>query len=93
MWLLKLHFAFSLLCILTFLGFKTVGKKNIEDNEWRDKDEKVKKNIFAYWVFFVPILNVLLVIILFVMILIPKKDVDKFIEENKKVNEENSISN
>lgn len=83
MWLLKLHFAFSVLCLITFLGFRAVFKQSVKDNGWIDEYKK-KKNIFGYLMFFVPIMNVLAVILLFVMISVKKKDFDKMCEEAKK---------
>ena len=80
MWLLKLHFAVSVLCILTFIGFSKVGKEAIKNNGYIDDEEK-KKNITSYWIFFIPILNILCVIVLLVMIGTKKTDLDKWVEE------------
>lgn len=87
MWLLKLHFAISILCLLTFVGFKTVGKETIKNNGYESCEEK-KKNIFAYWIFFVPLLNIMATILILVMISINKTDLDKWVEEHKKKEEE-----
>lgn len=87
MWLLKLHFSISVLCMLTFIGFKSVYKQQMKDNGWIDDENKKKKRIFAYFMFFVPIMNVLFVI-MFLMIGMKKKDFDKICEDAKKDNEE-----
>lgn len=34
MWLIKLHIAFSVLCLVTFLGFRTVFRDAIKQNGW-----------------------------------------------------------
>lgn len=85
MWLLKLHFSISVLCLVTFLGFKAVYKQQIKDNGWGNEDKK-KKSIGATFIFFVPIMNVLSVILLFMMISVKKKDFDKMCEDTKKDN-------
>lgn len=81
MWLLKLHFAISILCLITFIGFRAVFKEQVKQNGWINKEQK--KNIFAWLGFFVPILNVLMVLLLFVMILLKKEEFEKMKEENK----------
>ena len=43
MWLLKLHFSISVLCMLTLIGFKLVYKQQINDNGWIDEKKKKKK--------------------------------------------------
>lgn len=86
MWLLKLHFSISVLCMLTFLGFRAVYKELIKDNGWGNENKR-KKSIFASFIFFVPIMNVLSVILLFMMISVKKKDFDKMCEEAKKDSE------
>ena len=87
MWLLKLHFAISVLCLLTFTGFKVVGKEIIKQNGWLD-DEVKKKKLSAYWIFFVPIMNVFIVAMVFVMIGMKKDDFDKKLEEINNKNKE-----
>lgn len=84
MWLLKLHFSISVLCMLTFIGFKSVYKQQMKDNGWIDEEKKKKKSIFAYFMFFVPIMNILFVIIMFLMIFMKKKDFDKMCDDAKK---------
>lgn len=86
MWLLKLHFSISVLCLITFLGFRAVYKKQIKGNGWGNAEEK-KKITGAIFIFFVPIMNVLSVILLFMMIAVKKKDFDKMREGAKKDNE------
>lgn len=82
MWLLKLHFSISALCLLTFLGFRMVYKEQIKNNG-HVPDEKKKKGISAYFIFFVPILNILSVIALLMMIAMKKEDFEKKCEEWK----------
>ena len=86
MWLLKLHFAISILCLLTFVGFKTVGKDAIKNNGYGSSEEK-KKSILAYWIFFVPLLNIMATILILVMISVKKTDLDKWAEEHQKKEE------
>lgn len=87
MWLLKLHFSISALCMLTFIGFKSVYKQQMKENGWIDEEKKKKKSTFAYFMFFVPIMNILFVIIMFLMICMKKKDFDKMCEDAKKESE------
>lgn len=75
MWLLKLHFAVSILCILTFVGFKTVFGETIKNNGYAVSENKTK--ITGYLIFFVPLLNILAVIVLLVMIGVKKEDLDE----------------
>jgi hypothetical protein len=79
MWLLKLHLAFSILCILTFVGFSTVFKETIKNNGYAISENK--KQITAYLMFFVPLLNILAVIVLLVMISVKKEDLDELIKD------------
>lgn len=87
MWLLKLHFAVSVLCLITFIGFRAVFREVIKDNGWFDEDKKRKKILTGYLVFFVPILNIFAVIIMLIMVSMKKKDFDKMCEEVKKNSE------
>lgn len=70
--------------MLTFFGFRAVYKELIKDNGWGNEN---KKNIFALFIFFVPIMNVLVVVLLFMMIGVKKKDFDEMCEEAKKDSE------
>lgn len=88
MWLLKLHFSISVLCLITFIGFRSVYKQTIKDNGWIDDETKKKKSIFTYFIFFVPIMNILFVILEFMMICIKKKDFDNMCEDAKKNSED-----
>ncbi len=83
MWLLKLHFSISVLCMLTGIGFRTVYRQQIKDNGWIDGGKVKKKSIFGYFMFFVPIMNILTVILMFVMIGMKKNDFDKMCEDAK----------
>lgn len=75
MWLLKLHISFSVLCMLTFLGFQKICREVIAKNGWSGNKKK-KPIVLSLWIFFIPILNILCVILLFVMIGVKKEDWD-----------------
>lgn len=83
MWLLKLHFSISILCMLTFVGFKKVFKDLIRQNGWLDNNVK-RANILAYLIFFTPILNIFILIVLFHMISTKKSESEKKLKELKK---------
>lgn len=84
MWLLKLHFSISVLCLLTFIGFKQILREQIKENGYIDENNTKKKSIFAYWIFFIPIMNIIVVIMEFVMFTMKKSDLEKWCEEHKK---------
>lgn len=82
MWLLKLHFSISVLCLLTFLGFREVFKEQIKKNGYGlNQNKKIFSFISFILFFFVPILNVLMIISLFLMILVKKTDLDDVIRK------------
>ncbi len=87
MWLLKLHFSISVLCLLTFIGFKVVCKQLIKDNGWIGDEKRKRKSILNYFIFFIPLMNVIMVIVMFLLIGMKKKDFDKICEDAKKDNE------
>lgn len=66
MWLLKLHFSISVLCLLTFLGFYMISVNRIKKNGYGSIRKKMKK-LSTYFIFFVPILNIFSVITIFIM--------------------------
>lgn len=82
MWLLKLHIGISILCLLTFYGFRTVFKEVLEQNGYLK--EKKKPTITGWLVFFVPILNVAAVVVLFVTLTMTKEELNKWCEDYKK---------
>lgn len=84
MWLLKLHFSISVLCLLTFVGFKQILREQIKENGYIDENNTKKKSIFSYWIFFIPLLNIIVVIMEFVMFSMKKSDLEKWCEEHKK---------
>lgn len=86
MWILKLHFAISILLLITFYGFSKVYKDIIRKNGWLE--EKRKKKPFAILVFFVPIMNILIIILLFMMILVKREDFEELTEYAKNESEE-----
>ena len=70
MFLIKLHLAGSILCLLTFVGFCIVFKGTIKKNGWLDKESgwPLWKRAAGYLMLFVPILNILVLVCLFMMI-------------------------
>ena len=82
MWLLKLHIAVSILCLLTFYGFRAVFKEALEQNGYFKEENKTKKK--GFWIFFIPILNVAVVAVLFVMMTMTKEELNKWCEDHKK---------
>ena len=86
MWLLKLHFSISVLCLLTFIGFKVVFKQLIKDNGWIGDEKRKRKSILNYFIFFIPLMNVIMVIVMFLLIGMKKKDFDKICDDAKKDN-------
>ena len=70
MWLLKFHFAFSILCMLTIFGFYWIFRKTISENGWghsRVKYGSLKRcllflrGVLAFTLCaFIPVLNVML---------------------------------
>lgn len=82
MWLLKLHFSISVLCLLTFVGFKHIMKDQIKENGYISDNNR--KSILSYWIFFIPIMNIIIVAMEFVMFSTKKSDLDKWCEEHKK---------
>ena len=73
MWLLKLHFAISILCLMAGFGFaivlnkihKTIGKPT------------AKHKIYNFYLYFIPVLNILIPIAFAHKILNSKDDVEK----------------
>jgi len=86
MWLLKLHIAVSVLLIITFAGFSRVCKETIRQNGWLS--EKRKKSYEVLLLFFVPIMNVLIVLLLFLMIGMKKEDFEALTNKIKEESEE-----
>ena len=83
MGLIKFHIAFSLLCLITFWGFTKVFYNMLKKNGYINNDSNTKYDAtlnFGIWSFFIPIMNVLLVIALLVMIVVKKDDLLKFCE-------------
>ena len=81
MWLLKLHFSISILCLLTFIGFREVFKEHLINNGYIPKK---KKKLSGYLIFFVPILNIASVLLILIMIAMKKEELDRWCEEHKK---------
>lgn len=84
MWLLKLHFAFSILCMITFFGVMMFSKDVLKRNGYVDEIEgkkniryclkHIRSSISLILLMFVPILNVSGIIIIFQMIRMPKDE-------------------
>lgn len=80
MGLLKLHFEISVLCLLMFIGFREVWGEQIKENGWVKDDNKKNKGILKWLAFFVPFMNLLLVIAILIMVVIKKEDAEKILE-------------
>lgn len=84
MWLLKLHFAFSILCMITFFGVMMFSKDVLKRNGYVDEIEgkkniryclkHIRSSISLILLMFVPILNISGVIIIFQMIRMSKDE-------------------
>ena len=85
MWLLKLHGALSILLMITFFGFSRVYKETIRQNGWFS--EGIKKKYSILLLFFVPIMNVLIVLLLFLMIGMKKEDFEALTNKIKEESE------
>ena len=83
MWLLKFHLCVSILCMITFIGFYKVFKSAIKEHGWLSEKKRSPflKRMGAYLVFFVPILNLIFVLFLFVMIAYKKEKIERMCEE------------
>ena len=55
MWLMKLHFAVSILCLLGFIGMKIVFSERIK----RFSKKGGKKRLRNYLIFFCPVVNIM----------------------------------
>lgn len=83
MWLLNFHFSVSVLCLITFVGFTQLLKSVIKENGYLS-EKKRKVNILSYLIFLVPILNIVLVFVGFIMIAVKKEDLEKWRDEVEK---------
>lgn len=79
--MIKFHITFSILCMITFLGFAIAFKNQIKKN-WNIEDKGMKKNLNLLF-FFVPILNVLIVLCVFIMIGCTKEELEEFMKNEK----------
>lgn len=82
MWLLKLHFALSILCFITFVGFRRIYKQVLIDNGWRGNGKR-KSDFELLAVCFVPIMNVIIVAALLTMLSMRKSDCEEMIKKVK----------
>lgn len=82
MWLLKLHFAFSILCFITFVGFRRIYKQILIDNGWKGNGKR-KNDFELLAVCFVPIMNVGIIAGLLTMIFMKKSDYEEMIKKVK----------
>lgn len=85
MWLLKFHLCVSILCMVTFIGFYIVFKSAIKQNGWLVGTKRFPflKRMAAYLVFFVPILNLIFLLFLFIMITHKKEDIERMCEKRE----------
>lgn len=87
MWLLKLHFAISILCLLVVIGVNTVLRQMVLDNGWGKKRhsviEVISSTIRLGFICFIPLVNFFVVLAAFVMIFVKKDDYDKWSEKAK----------
>lgn len=93
MWLLKLHFSISILLILAYIGLKAVFKDRIKSNLCFLSNKKEKHqgflkrtagNIRFYLLLLCPIMNVIMMFVLFVIAIADKQYLQKFKEEMEK---------
>lgn len=71
MWLLKFHFCFSILCLITYTGTLKAFKEALVKNGYL---QEKKKSISRILFFFVPILNILLATVPPICTMIKKDD-------------------
>lgn len=87
MWLLKLHFAISILCLLVLIGVNTVLLPIVKDNGWGKEKHSAKEAISSTiklgFTCFIPLVNFFVVLAAFVMIFVKKDDYDKWSEKSK----------
>lgn len=79
MWLLKLHFSISVLCLLAFLGIREVYKDTIKENGYKNNGGKKA----SFWLFFATGINILMVITILLMAGMKKNDLEKKLHEMK----------
>ena len=84
MWLLKLHIAISILCLLTCDGFQILCKQGIEENGWKsEKKNSLFKRIINHWIYFIPLMNFITVIATFMTIAVKKTEYDDFAKKQE----------
>jgi peptidoglycan biosynthesis protein MviN/MurJ (putative lipid II flippase) len=87
MWLLKLHFAVSILCLLVLIGVNTVLLPIVKDNGWGKEKHSAKEVVSAtirlVFTSFIPLINLLVMLASFIMILVKKEDYYKWSEKAK----------
>lgn len=86
MWLLKLHFSISVLCLLAFLGIRKVWGDTIKENGYQGER---KKKLVPYWLFFAPGINIFMVVIILLMSAMKKEDLEKKLEEMRQSEADN----
>ena len=84
MWLLHLHVAISILCLLIVDGFSIIGREAIKENGWiPEKKTPFFKRILNHWILFIPFMNFIAVITTFLMISMKKEDFVLWKEKQK----------
>lgn len=80
--LLKLHFAGSVLCLLTAIGFEVVFKDTIRKNGWYpEKRAPLWKRVTSNLAFFIPLLNVMATLALIMAVFCPKERLEGLVKE------------
>ena len=83
MWLLRLHIAVSILCLLTCDGFCILCKQGIEENGWKTEKKSLFKRIINHWIYFIPLMNFIAVIATFMMISVKKTKYEEFAKKQE----------
>lgn len=88
MWLLRLHIAISILLLLTGEGAFIVFRKIVIDNGW--EVSKGIKRIICFikrcLMYFIPLINFLIIITTLIMIFVKKEKYEKEIKERVRQN-------
>ena len=81
-----LHFSISVLCLLAFIGIEKIFKEQIKASGYlanESKTTKKKKNILSYWIFFIPIYNVVCIIAGFICMSVNKYVLNEWYKKYK----------
>lgn len=100
--LIELHIGISILLLLTAIGHLILGKEQIRENGWFSDDLKKKnvraslmKNVKAFLIFFIPILNIVMLLFVMTTVSKTKEEFEEYIKdlkgEDKKIIYKNSL--